>query len=148
MSNFLIRTGHHLVILFLLVFLALGVQTYTIGKCFAQTTPVAAPQSPPKTPQEDPIKVYTEEVLLPVFATDSYGHVDPAVELDDLLVLEDGVAQIVKSVRRIPASILLLLDTAGAENPAMRTSATRELAIRLVSQLRNTDQFAAIQFGG
>src|SRR5256885_4560521 len=52
------------------------------------------------------------------------------------------------SIRRIPASVLLLLDTGGFRNPAMKTNATRDLAIRLVSRLRSGDQVAALQFGG
>ena len=36
------------------------------------------------------MKVFTEEVRLPVAATDTYGHYDPTLEVDDVLVLEDG----------------------------------------------------------
>jgi len=32
----------------------------------------------------------TEEVRLPVAATDAYGHYDPALDIADVLVLEDG----------------------------------------------------------
>lgn len=150
MRRFQTRTTRPFLLVCLLAFLTIGGTNNDIisERCFAQAAPVASPQSKPTPAQEEPIKVYTEEVLLPVFATDSYGRVDPTLELDDLLVLEDGVPQVVRSVRRIPANILLLLDTAGAENPAMRTNATRNFAIRLVSQLRSSDSFAAIQFGG
>jgi len=115
----------------------------------AQTaTPVASPQPTPLPQQQEPIKIYTEEVLLPVVATDSSGRFDPTLEPNDLLILEDGELQTIRSVRRIPASVLLVLDTGGFRNPAMRTNATRELAMRLVSQLRSGDEVAAIQFGG
>lgn len=117
--------------------------------CVAQTAgPVPSPQPTPPAQQQERIKIYTEEVLLPVVATDSSGRFDPTLEADDLLILEDGVPQTIRSVRRIPASVLLLLDTGGARNPAMKTNATRDLSIRLVSQLRSGDQVAAIQFGG
>ena len=103
---------------------------------WAQTaTPVASPQPTPLTQQQEPIKIYTEEVILPVVATDSSGRFDPTLELNDLLVLEDGEPQTIRSVRRIPASVLLVLDTGGFRNPAMRTNATRDLSMRLVSQL-------------
>ena len=62
---------------------------------------------------EDSVKVFTEEVRLPVVAFDSYGHYDPTLELDDILVLEDGVAQQLRSVRHIPANVLFMLDTGG-----------------------------------
>lgn len=135
----------------LLVFLNTGENTRGIASrvCFGQTaTPVASPQPTPPTQQQEPIKIYTEEVLLPVVATDSNGRFDPTLEVHDLLILEDGVPQTVRSVRRIPASVLLLLDTAGADNPAMRTNATRDLAVRLVSRLHAGDRIATLQFGG
>ncbi len=117
--------------------------------CQAQTAaPVATPQPTPPTQQPEPIKIYTEEVLLPVVATDSNGRFDPTLEAEDLLILEDGEPQTIRSVRRIPASVLLLLDTGGFRNPAMKTNTTRELALRLVSQLRSGDRVAALQFGG
>ena len=119
------------------------------SRVWAQTaTPVASPQPTPLPQQQEPIKIYTEEVILPVVATDSSGRFDPTLELNDLLVLEDGEPQTIRSVRRTPASVLLLLDTGGFRNPAMRTNATRDLAVRLISQLRAGDQVAAIQFGG
>jgi len=120
-----------------------------VSRVWAQTaTPVASPQPTPLPQQQEPIKIYTEEVTLPVVATDSSGRFDPTLELNDLLVLEDGEPQTIRSVRRTPASVLLLLDTGGFRNPAMRTNATRDLAVRLVSQLRAGDQVAAFQFGG
>ena len=116
---------------------------------FPQTdTPVASPSATPPAQQPEPIKIYTEEVLLPVIATDSNGHFDPSLQVDDLLILEDGKPQTISSVRRIPASVLLLLDTGGFRNPAMKTNSTRDLAVSLVSQLRPGDQVAALQFGG
>lgn len=116
--------------------------------CAQTASPVASPQPTPLPQQQEPIKVYTEEVILPVVATDSSGRFDPTLELDDLLVLEDGEPQTIRSVTRIPASVLLLLDTGGFRNPAMKTNTTRDLSMRLVSQLRPRDQVAAIQFGG
>ena len=53
----------------------------------AQTaTPVVSPQPTPLPQQQEPIKIYTEEVILPVVATDSSGRFDPTLELNDLLV--------------------------------------------------------------
>lgn len=135
----------------LLAFLLMGNAPGSIRApvCFAQTsTPVPSPSATPPAQPPEQIKIYTEEVLLPVIATDSNGHFDPSLQADDLLILEDGTPQTVSSVRRIPASVLLLLDTGGFRNPAMKTNATRDLAVSLVSQLRSGDQVAALQFGG
>lgn len=106
--------------------------------------PVPSP-TPPGNDQE-PIKVFTEEVRLPIVAVDQYGHFDPTVNPEDVLIQEDNVPQEIKSVRRIPASVLLLLGTGGGPNPAMRTNTTREAALRLLGQLHPTDRIAVMQF--
>src|ERR1041384_4510620 len=73
---------------------------------------------PAPTPDPDQVHVYTEEVRIPLFARDQYGRFDPTLERDDIVVLEDNVPQQVRSIKRIPASVLLLLGTGGELNPA------------------------------
>lgn len=112
------------------------------------TLPV--PKSQPTTPAsetQEPLKVFTEEVIFPIFVRDGNRRFDPTLEVADLLVFEDNVLQEITSVRREPSSVLLLLDTAGEKNPAMKTNITREIASLLVSNLRAGDRVAAIQFG-
>ena len=96
------------------------------------------------------MKVFTEEVRLPVVAVDQFGHYDPSVVPDDILVLEDGVAQQIKSVRHIPANVVLVLDTGGELSGlggiSKRTSLTRDAAIALLNQLSEGTWVAAIQF--
>lgn len=116
--------------------------------CSAQT-PSALP-SPTPTPLPDlpdKVKVFTEEVVLPVTAYDNSGHLSAALEPQDILVFEDDVRQTVRSVRRIPANVFLLLDTGGSLNPAMSVATTKEIATRLISNLRMGDSVVAIQFG-
>ncbi|HEX8772817.1 MAG TPA: VWA domain-containing protein [Pyrinomonadaceae bacterium] len=96
--------------------------------------------------EQEPVKVFTEEVRLPVMAYDDYGHFDPGVSLDDILVLEDGVAQQIRSVQRIPASILLLLDTSGSITLAKDIKTTRAVALRLLGHLRPGDSLSVMQF--
>lgn len=78
------------------------------------TSPV--PKSPPAAPAgetQEPLKVFTEEVIIPIFVLDGNRRFDPTLEVEDLLVFEDDVLQEIRSVRREPSSVLLLLDTAG-----------------------------------
>lgn len=110
----------------------------------AQTSPQTAQPKP--TPPDDTVKIYTEEVRLPVIAMDNYEHFDPTLVVDDVLVLEDGVPQQVKSIQRIPANVLFLLCTGGETNPAMRTKLTQLTALTLLSKLRKEDSVALIQF--
>lgn len=128
---------------------ALAVIALATARAAAQTPqPTALPQAtPPPAEAQDKIKVFTEEVVIPVTAYDASGHLSAAPEPYDILVFEDDVRQEVRSIRRIPASVLLLLDTGGELNPAMSTTVTRDIATRLVSNLRPGDRIAAIQFG-
>ncbi|HYP54340.1 MAG TPA: VWA domain-containing protein [Pyrinomonadaceae bacterium] len=104
------------------------------------------PSPPPAQDAQDEERVFTEEVRIPVFAADEHGNFDPTLEREEVLVLEDDVPQEVRSVRRVPASILLLLGTGGELNPAVRVSTTREIALRLVARLREGDSVALMQF--
>ncbi len=115
-----------------------------------QTRPSPSPTPTPAAEQEDPVKVFTEEVRLPVMAVDQYGHYDPTLAPDDVLVLEDGVSQQVRSVRHIPANVVLVLDT-GGELSALggqtkRTNLTRDVAIALLSQLSKDTSVSVLQF--
>jgi VWFA-related protein len=116
----------------------------------AQTGKPKPSATPPvESKPEDQVKVFTEEVRLPVAATDTYGHYDPTLEVDDVLVLEDGVPQQIKSVRHIPANVLLILDTGGDSNGlgglSKKTSTTRDVALRVISRLRDGDRIAVLQ---
>ncbi len=111
--------------------------------------PKASPEPSP-TPEETE-KIFTEEVRLPVMAFDAYGHYDPTLELDDVLVLEDGVAQQIRSVRHIPANVLFVLDTGGDGTGlgglSKKTSLTRDVASQLVNRLEDGDSIAVMQSG-
>lgn len=114
-----------------------------------QETSQPSPTPVPNT-QEEPVRVFTEEVRLPVVAVDQYGHYDPAVVPDDLMVLEDGVAQQIRSVRHIPANVVLVLDTGGELSGlgglSKKTSLTRDVAAALVNQLSANTWIATMQF--
>src|SRR5690349_8951882 len=94
---------------------------------------------------QEPVKVFVEEVRIPVSAKDSSGRFDPTVEINDLLVKENGVAQPLKSVYRMPASVLLLVDTGEELNRAKNVRLTKEVAATLISSLRPDDQIAVVQ---
>jgi VWFA-related protein len=115
-----------------------------------QKSPAPAPQPTPPDEQELPVRVFTEEVRLPVLATDQYGHYDPSIVPDDILVLEDGVAQQIRSVRHVPANVVLVLDTGGELSGlgglSKRTSLTRDVAIALLNQLSENTWVATMQF--
>jgi VWFA-related protein len=115
-----------------------------------QKLPQPLPSPTPKNEDDERVKVFTEEVRLPVIAVDQFGHYDPTVVPDDILVLEDGVAQQIKSVRRIPANVLLVLDTGGEASGlgglSKRTSLTKEVAIEFLGRLREDTWVGVMQF--
>jgi VWFA-related protein len=116
-----------------------------------QTPAPTPPPVPVEKDQEPPVRVFTEEVRLPILAFDSYGHYDPTLELEDVLVLEDGVAQQLRSLRHIPANVLFVLDTGGdftgLGGLQKNTALTRQVASQLVSKLANGTAIAVMQSG-
>ena len=114
-----------------------------------QKTPAPLP-SPSPNAEDERVKVFTEEVRLPVIAVDQFGHYDPTVVPEDILVLEDGIAQPIKSVRRIPGNVILVLDTGGELSGlggfSKKTSLTRDVALELLSRLREDIWVEVMQF--
>jgi len=132
----------------LLILLVLVLGTSVLAQATRQPSPSPSP-TPPNEEQE-PVKVFTEEVRLPVIALDQYGHYDPTLEVDDILVLEDGIAQQIRSVRHLPANVLLVLDTggelSGLGGMSKRTGLTRDVAIQLLNNLQDGTLVAVMQF--
>jgi VWFA-related protein len=130
--------------LVLIFFVSVHLSAQTRKPKLSPTPPVE-----PKAEGQEPVKIFTEEVRLPVVAMDTYGHYDPTLEVDDVLVLEDGEPQQIKSVRHIPANVLLILDTGGDSNGlgglSKKTSTTRDVALRVISRLREGDRIAVLQ---
>ncbi len=112
-----------------------------------RTIPAAPGPSPSPSPDEqERIRIFTEEVILPIVAYDAYGHFDPTVGPADVLVLEDGIPQQVKSARRIPLNILILIDMGSLLPITQHLDVTRRVATRVLSKLRAGDSVALIQF--
>src|SRR5829696_2066349 len=113
--------------------------------------PSPQPSPTPTDKDQEPVRVFTEEVRLPVVALDAYGHYDPTLVLDDILVLEDGVIQQLRSVRHIPANVLFVLDTGGESSGlggmSKKTSLTRDVASQLVMRLENGASIAVMKSG-
>jgi len=130
--------------------LALLLLLAAAGSVSAQTQQ-PSPTTPVDKDQEQPVKVFTEEVRLPIIAFDAYGHYDPTLELADILVLEDGVAQQLRSLRHISANVLFVLDTGGDGTGLgglqKSTSLTRQVASELVAKLQNGTSIAVMQSG-
>ncbi len=107
------------------------------------------PRPMPKPDDEEEAEsIFTEEVRIPVFAFDEKGNFDAALAVEDVLVVEDDVPQQVKSVRRTPASVVLLLGTGWDLDPIVRVNTTRDVALSVIRNLRDGDSLAVVQFNG
>lgn len=114
----------------------------------AQQSPSSHPAPPASDDvDQDVLKISAEEVRVPVAAFDEAGRFEPRLSAEDLLVREDGEAQRVTGVYRVPAYVLILADTGGEQNPAKSTRLTGEAAAALVSALRRDDRVALMQVG-
>lgn len=130
-----------------LFFVSLALIAATAIRLEAQSGRQPAPQKSPSPGEEqERVKVFTEEVRLPVVAFDDYGHFDPTLEMKDVMVLEDGEQQQIRSIRHIPASVLIALDLDNQITLAKNTNTTRDLAMRVISNLHRGDEVALIQF--
>ena len=111
----------------------------------SRAEPSPTPKVAPKSEEQERVRVFTEEVRLPVVALDQYGHYDPTLVVDDVLVLEDGVAQQIRSIQRLPVNVLLLLDT-GNQLGLKNTNITSAVALRLISGIHDGNRIAVMQF--
>ena len=115
----------------------------TAASAAAQVKP--SPSPTPKSEDQEPVRVFTEEIRLPVAAKDSFGHYDPTLNTEDVLVLEDGQPQQIRSIQHLPANVLLLLDL-GNQLGLKDTNLTRQVAMDVVSALYAGSRIAIMQF--
>lgn len=101
-------------------------------------------QTPTPTP-DDAIKIYTEEVQLNVTAQTASGKFVSTLTADDLLIVEEGTPQKIESMKKVPASVLFLLDTGGNFNFAKSLNMTRLTAKLLVEKLSGDNSIAVMQ---
>lgn len=101
--------------------------------------------TPQPTPPEEPIKIATEEVHLNITAQAPNGKFVPTLTKDDLLIVEEGTPQKIESMKKVPASVLLLLDTGGNLNFAKTLNMTRLTAKLLVEKISAENSIAVMQ---
>src|SRR6476469_8795832 len=107
----------------------------------AQSGAKPAPSPTPKSEDQEPVRVFTEEVRLPIAATDTYGHYDPTLTIDDVLVIENGEQQQIKSIQHLPTNVLVLLDV-GNQLGLKDTNLTRNAALAVITRLFADTRFA------
>lgn len=101
--------------------------------------------TPTPTPDET-IRVVTEEIKLNVLAFDEKGSFLGDVTAHDLVITEDNILHQPTSVRRIPANVLIVMDTGGEMRSVKTLDWTRKVARGVIASLRIEDSIALMQY--
>jgi len=102
--------------------------------------------APTPTPTPETEKVYTEEIKLNVLAFDEDGNFFSDVKPSDLVITENDILHQPTSVRRIPASVLIVLDTGGEMRSVKNLDQTRKTAAAVANSLRQGDSVAIMDY--
>jgi VWFA-related protein len=103
-------------------------------------------QDPEPTPPETPEKVFTEEIKLNITAVDGNGKFVADVKKEDLVINEDGRLHQPGSLRLVPASVLIAMDTGGEIRQKKNITTTRTTAENLVAGLKDGTRIALMGF--
>lgn len=115
----------------------------SIAPTYAQSGRV---QQKPTPPPDDIIKVSTEEIKLNVLAFDEKGNFFSDVTTNDIVITENDILHPPASVRRLPANVLIVMDTGGELRSVKSLDKTRSVASGLVQHLRDGDSTALLQY--
>ncbi len=97
--------------------------------------------------KQDAVEVVTEEVQIGFAAMDDKERFVIGVEKEDVGITEDGVPQIITSIRRVPADVLLLIDVgAGILPKAKDINIVRRLAQEVAATLPEGERVSVVQF--
>ena len=105
------------------------------------------PKATPTPKDEDVERVDTEEVKLNVVAFNNNGDFVPDVKVSDLVITENDVLHQPSSVRRIPAHVVIVMDTGGEMRQVKSLDQTKRIANAVVAALKPEDSIAILQYG-
>jgi VWFA-related protein len=106
----------------------------------------ATPTATPPDETEKPERIATEEIKLNVLAFDEAGKFASGVRKEDLVITENNVLHQATSVRRIPANVLIVMDTGGEMRQLKSLEQTRKAAMGIVGALKEGDSVAVLQY--
>jgi hypothetical protein len=95
---------------------------------------------------DDTERVLTEEIKLNVLAFDENGNFFKDVRPTDLVITENNILHQPESVRRIPANVLIVMDTGGDMRAVKSLEQTRRVAAGVVDALRPGDSIAVLAY--
>ncbi|HEX6124762.1 MAG TPA: VWA domain-containing protein [Pyrinomonadaceae bacterium] len=118
-----------------------------VSSTHAQSRRVPPPKPTPTPRDGDTVRVDTEEIKLNVVAFNENGEFVGDVRESDLVVTENNILHQPSSVRRIPANVLIVMDTGGEMRQVKSLDQTRKTARAIVAALRPEDSISVLQYG-
>lgn len=116
----------------------------TAGNALAQSGRTRPTPTP--VPEETPEVIETEEVRINVLAFTEEGKFVEGVSSEDLVITENDILHQASSLRRIPANVLIIMDTGGELRSAKTLDQTRRTAAALIAALRPEDSVAVMSY--
>ena len=113
---------------------------------FISFAAIVKAQTPTPTRTDETERVFTEEIKLNVSAVDRNGKFVAGVNKEDLVIMEDGRLHQADSLRRIPANVLIVMDTGGEMRQAKNFDLTKKTAGNLIAALHPEDSVAIMQY--
>lgn len=127
--------------------LALATSLFLIAYVLLTASAMAQSGRVVPTPNpEVPVRVATEEIKLNVLAFDEEGKFVFDVAAEDLVITENDVLHQPSSVRRMPANVLIVMDTGGELRWVKSLEQTRKVAGGIVAALKPEDSVAIMQY--
>jgi VWFA-related protein len=111
----------------------------------AQSGRVQPTPTPPRQDDET-VRVSTEEIKLNVLAFDEKGEFFRDVTANDLVITENNILHQPESVRRLPAKVLIVMDTGGELRSVKSLEKTRNVARAVTEALAPGDLVAVMQY--
>ncbi|MFZ1700175.1 MAG: VWA domain-containing protein [Pyrinomonadaceae bacterium] len=102
--------------------------------------------TPTPVPTDDTLKIATEEIKLNVLAFDERGNFFKDVTTNDIVITENNILHQPESVRRLPANVLIVMDTGGELRSVKSLDLTRRVALGVVEALRPGDTVAVMTY--
>ncbi len=113
----------------------------------SRRVPQATPTPTPVVKEDDTERVETEEIKLNVVAFNDDGEFVADVKESDLVITENNILHQPSSVRRLPANVLIVMDTGGEMRQVKSLDQTRRTARGIVAALKANDSIAVLQYG-
>ncbi|MEO8649860.1 MAG: VWA domain-containing protein [Acidobacteriota bacterium] len=101
---------------------------------------------PTPTPADESVHIVTEEIKLNVLAYADDGKFVSDLKPADLVITDNNILNQAISVRRIPANVLIIMDTGGEMRQVKNVDQTRRTAKAVIDALNPEDSIALMQY--